>query len=113
MDTRTSQYLITAYSEWETLEVEARCSNDEQATDKARRYGTLKHVEKNFPSVIFAHVVCEEEEAGAREVGTWEYQVRNVKKPGFIWHAGPWPARPVAGDRKAIQRWADNLANAS
>lgn len=112
MDAQTNKYRITAYSEWETLYVETECSTDEQAIDKARRYGTLKHVEKNFPPVIFAHIICDEM-AGPREVGTWEYQVRNVKKAGFIWHGGTWPERPVAGDRNAIQLWADNLANAS
>lgn len=110
MNAQIKRYVITAYSEFETLDVEALCSSDEQAKDKARRYGTLKYVEKNFPPVIFAHVVCEEV-TGSREVGTWEYQVRNVKRSSFIWHAGPWSARPVAEDRSAIRRWADDLAN--
>lgn len=102
-------YLITAYSEWETLDIEARCSTDEQAMDKARRYGTLQYIDKNFPGVIFSHVVCHEA-TGLREVGTWEYQVRNVRRPGFIWHEGLWPDRPTAEDRAAARHWADDLA---
>ena len=33
----TRRYLITAYSDWETLDVEAQCPDDEHAIDKARR----------------------------------------------------------------------------
>lgn len=112
MDLITHRYLITAYSEWEVLDVEARCPDDEKAMEKARRYGSLKYVGKNYPAVIFAHVACEEDNI-LREVGTWEYQIRHVKKSGFIWHAGSWPDRPAAEDREAIRRWAANFANGS
>ncbi|WP_144037909.1 hypothetical protein [Sphingopyxis sp. KK2] len=111
MDASTRRYVITAYSEWEALDVEAMCATDEQAIDKARRYGALKYIDKNFPSVIFAHVVCEDE-TGTREVGTWEFQVRNVKRPGLLWHSGPWPCRPSAEDRSAIRSWAAGIAKA-
>jgi hypothetical protein len=72
------RYTITAYSEWETLDVEADCPDDEHAIDKARRYGSLHHIDKNFPAVIFAHVICNEER-GPREVGTWEYRGTQVR----------------------------------
>jgi len=108
MDLSTRRYFITAYSEWETLDVEAQCSDDENAMDKALRYGSLKYVGRNFPPVIFAHVACDEPN-GLREVGTWEYQVRHVKKTRFIWHDGSWVARPLPGDNLAIRRWAKDF----
>lgn len=112
MSEPSRRYLITAYSEWETLDVEAECPDDEHAVDKARRYGSLQHIGTNFPPVIFAHVVCDEPE-GRRDVGTWEYRVRHTKRPGFLWHAGPWPDRPTAEDRPAIRRWAASFADRS
>ncbi|WP_150131176.1 hypothetical protein [Sphingobium yanoikuyae] len=110
MDMATRRYLITAYSEWEVLDVETQCPDDDNAMEKARRYGSLKYVGKNYPPVIFAHVACDEEET-LRDVGTWEYQIRDVKKSGFIWHAGTWPDRPMAEDQAAIRQWSANFAN--
>ena len=106
------RYFITAYSEWETLNIEAECPDDEKAVDKARRYGSLQHISTNFPSVIFAHVVSDEPD-GPRDVGTWEYRLKHTKKPGFIWHAGLWPQRPMPDDRMAIRRWAASFADGS
>lgn len=110
MDLPTRRYWITAYSEWETLDVEAQCPDDENAIDKALRYGSLKYVGKNYPAVIFAHVSCEEGD-GMRDVGTWEYQIRHVKKSGFIWHAGHWAKRPMPEDRLSIRRFAEKFAD--
>jgi hypothetical protein len=110
MDLPTRRYFITAYSEWETLDVEAQCPDDDNAIDKARRYGTLKYVGKNFPPVIFAHVACHEPE-GRRDVGTWEYRIRNLKKSGFLWHAGAWVMRPMPDDKLAIRRWAEGFSD--
>jgi hypothetical protein len=106
------RYLITAYSEWEALNVEAECPDDQRAIDKARRYGSLRHVGTNLPSVIFAHIVADEPD-GPREVGTWEYRLRHTTKPGFLWHAGPWSDRPKPDDRPAIRLWAADFANGS
>jgi len=97
-------YLITAYTEWDALEVEAACSDDQHAIDKARRYGSLRHLGTNFPAVIFSHVVAVEPEQ-TRDVGTWEYRLKGEGKPGYIWHAGVWPARPDPIDRQAIRNW--------
>lgn len=109
MDLPNRRYFITAYSESETLDVEAQCPDDENAINKARRYGTLKYVGKNYPPVIFAHIACDGAE-GVRDVGTWEYRIRNVKKAGFLWHAGPWAMRPMPDDKSSIRRWAESLS---
>ena len=106
------RYLITAYSEWETFDIQAECPDDERAVDKARRYGSLQHVSTNFPSVIFAHVAADESD-GPRDVGTWEYRVRHTKKSGFIWHPGKWPQRPMPEDRPAIRRWTVGFVGGS
>jgi hypothetical protein len=106
------RYFITAYSEWETLDIEAQCSDDEHAINKAQRYGSLQHIGTNFPPVIFAYVVCDEPK-GPRDVGTWEYRVRHTKKIGFLWHPGSWADRPMPEDRPAIQRFAANFAEGS
>lgn len=91
----------------------ARCRSsvpdDENAINKARRYGTLKYVGKNYPPVIFAHIACDGPE-GVRDVGTWEYRIRNVKKAGFLWHAGPWAMRPMPDDKSSIRHWAESLS---
>jgi hypothetical protein len=105
------RYTITAYTEWETLDVEAECPDDEHAVDKARRYGSLKYLGTNFPAVIFAHIACHEEE-GLRDVGTWEYRLRHTKKTGFFWHEGHWPERPMPEDRLSLRRWPARFANA-
>lgn len=112
MESPTRRYAITAYSEWETLDVESECPDDQNAVDKARRYGTLKYVGKNFPAVIFAHISCEQED-GVRDVGTWEYRIRHVRKPTLIWHAGSWSKRPMPEDRLAIRRFAEEFADGS
>ena len=104
MSENLQPYLITAYTEWEALEVEAACRDDRHAIDKARRYGSLRHVGTNYPAVIFSHVVALEPNQ-ARAVGTWEYRLKGEGKPGFIWHAGDWPARPDPVDKKAIGSW--------
>jgi hypothetical protein len=106
------RYAITAYSEWETLDVETDCPDDGYAINKARRYGSLQHISTNFPSVIFAHVASDEPDA-PRDVGTWEYRLRHTKKPGFIWHPGTWLQRPMPEDRPAIRRWAAGFADGS
>jgi hypothetical protein len=104
MEDQLQVYRITAYTEWETLEVDAKCPDDEHAKDKARRYASLKHVGTNFPAVIFSHVVAVEP-SGERDVGTWEYRLKGHGKPGFIWHEGSWEARPDPTDRLAIRHW--------
>ena len=43
MNDELKPYRITAYTEWEVLDVEAKCVGDEHAREKARRYGSLKH----------------------------------------------------------------------
>lgn len=106
MDENLNSYLITAYTEWEALEVEAACRDDSHAIDKARRYGSLKHVGTNFPAVIFSHVVALEPNQ-PREVGTWEYRLKGEGKPGHIWHAGDWPQRPLPTDKPALRGWVD------
>ena len=111
MDAPTHRYLITAYSEWETLDVEAQCPSDENAIDKARRYGTLKYIDRNFPRVIFAHISSVEDD-GVRDVGTWEYRTRSMK-PGVLWHAGTWAERPMPEDKPAIRRHAEAFAEGS
>lgn len=104
MDDHLRPYRITAYTEWDVLDIEAVCSDDEHAKDKARRYGSLKHVGTNFPSVIFSHVVAVEP-TGQREVGTWEYRLKGKAKPGYTWHEGEWLARPAPSDKHAIREW--------
>lgn len=104
MNDRLKPYLITAYSEWEALDVEAACFDDEHAKAKGRRYGSLKHISTNFPAVVFSHVVAVEPN-GQREVGTWEYRLKGTGKPGHVWHAGQWAARPDPTDREAIRHW--------
>ena len=105
MDEETHLYLITAYSEWEVLDVEAQCHDDEQAVAKARRYGSLQHIKVNFPKVIFSHVVRIGNE-GREEVGTWEYRLGGEKtRQGLFWHAGEWATRPDPDDRIAIRHW--------
>jgi hypothetical protein len=105
------RYTIKAYSEWETLDVETECPDDQHAIDKARRYGSLQYFGLNFPPVIFAHVICNEDD-GPREVGTWECRVR-YQKPGHFWHEGTWVKRPMPEDRPAIWRWKNNIPNGS
>lgn len=97
-------YRITAYTEWETLEVDAACADDQHAVDKARRYATLKHVGTNFPAVIFGHVLAIAD-GGVRDVGTWEYRLKGSERPGYIWHAGNWSDRPAPDDKASIRRW--------
>lgn len=104
MDDELRQFRITAYTEWETLEVEAACRDDEHAVAKARRYGSLRHVGTNFPAVIFSHVIAVESNE-LRVVGTWEYRLKGEGKPGYLWHAGDWPARPKPDDRLALRGW--------
>lgn len=105
MDEVLHPYRITGYSEWEVLDVEALCRDDEHARSKARRYGSLRHVGRNFPAVIFSHVV-RLTQAGARPVGTWEYRVRGDKAArGMRWHAGDWQERPNPGDKAALRSW--------
>ena len=99
-------YRITAYTEWEALSVNAELSGDQHAKDKARRYGSLKHVGTNFPGVIFSHVVAVEPN-GDREVGTWEYRLKGKGKPGFIWHDGSWTAHPDPADGLALRDWCN------
>lgn len=109
MDAPTHRYLITAYSEWEILDVDAQCLNEENAIDKARRHGSLKYIGRNSPTVIFAHISAVEEDC-VRDVGTWEYRLRGAAEPGLFWHAGTWPTRPMPEDRLAIRRHAEELA---
>lgn len=104
MDEDLHPYLITAYTEWETLEIEAACRDDQHAIDKARRYGSLRHVGTNFPAVIFSHVVALEP-CQTREVGTWEYRLNGEGKPGHVWHAGEWSSRPTPDKKQAIRHW--------
>lgn len=100
-------YRITAYTEWETMDVEALAAADEHAIAKARRYGSLQHVGRNFPALIITDVVCEFE--GSRLVGTWEYRVRG-RKPGLVWHSGEWRDRPDTSDRKALRQLGIELS---
>ena len=104
MDKELHQYRITSYIEWEALQVEASCRDDEHAIAKARRHGSLRHVGTNFPAVIFSHVISLEPGEG-RVVGTWEYRLKGEGKPGYTWHDGDWPARPEPTDRQALRAW--------
>ena len=103
MDDELRRYSITAYTERETLDVEASCPDDERAVDKARRYASLKYF-KGLPAVIFGHVVCEESD-GPRIVGTWEYRLKGVRKSYVRWHSGEWDERPTPNDRAALREW--------
>ena len=106
MDEALHPYAITAYSEWEVLDVEALCRDDEHAMSKARRYGSLRHVGRNFPAVIFSHVV-RMTEAGAVNVGTWEYRLKGGRHAiGYRWHGGDWRERPDPADKSALRNWA-------
>jgi hypothetical protein len=100
-------YLITAYSEWEVLDVEARCRDDEHAASKARRYGSLRHINRNFPAVIFSHIVRLGGEAPT-PVGTWEHRLRGDKAEiGFRWHRGDWAERPDPEDKAVLRTWIE------
>ncbi len=105
MDETLHPYRITAYSEWEILNVEAQCRDDDHAAAKARRYGSLRHINRNLPSVIFSHVERLAPD-GPQPVGTWEYRLRGNKEAiGMRWHQGAWGARPDATDKAALRRW--------
>jgi hypothetical protein len=105
MEDQLRRYFITAYTEWETLDVEALCPEDERAIDKARRYASLKYLKLiASPTVIFGHVVCDERD-GLRTVGTWEYRISKVPKSYVRWHRGDWRERPLPEDRAALRAW--------
>lgn len=107
MDEALQPYRITAYSEWEVLDVEAKYRDDEHAISKARRYGSLRHINRNFPGVIFSHVERLMAD-GPQPVGTWEYQLRGDKEAqGLRWHAGAWSARPEPTDKAGLRKWID------
>lgn len=104
MNEQHQTYRITAYTEWEVLDVEAACLGDEHAKEKARRYGSLKHFGGDLPAVIVSHVVAVEPN-GDRVVGTWEYRLKGEGKTGFVWHKGGWAARPDPTDKMALRNW--------
>ena len=107
MDGALHAYRITAYSEWEVLDVEAQCRDDDHAAAKARRYGSLRHINRNFPAIIFSHVERLTSD-GAEPVGTWEYRLRGKKQAqGMRWHEGAWAARPDPADKAALRRWIE------
>ena len=100
------RYLITAYTEWETLDVEARCPDDERAVAKARRYASLKYMTRNLPAAIFGHVVCDDSDE-LRVVGTWEYRLKGDPNSYLEWHPGFWQERPLPEDCAALRKWSE------